>query len=76
MNSSISRSNVLQGAGAALAGAAFSTRAHEPLRRQGVIDKFLLNAEHGGWSAVQSAAAFKLIAGLYNGCIDLSALRN
>jgi hypothetical protein len=47
----------------------------EPLTRQDVTDKFLLNAEHGGWSAVQSDAALKLMAGLYNGCIDLFSLR-
>jgi 2-methylcitrate dehydratase PrpD len=49
--------------------------AQEPLARQDVTDKFLLNAEHGGWSAVQSEAALKLMAGLYNGRIDLSLLR-
>src|SRR5438477_8692889 len=47
----------------------------EPLTRQDVTDKFLLNAEHGGWSPVQSEAALKLMAGLYNGRIDLSSLR-
>ena len=31
--------------------------------------------EHGGWSKTQSDAALKLMAGLYNGRIDLSALR-
>ncbi|MET0708892.1 MAG: MmgE/PrpD family protein, partial [Tardiphaga sp.] len=49
--------------------------AQEPLTRQDVIDKFRLNAEHGGWSAVQSDTALKLMAGLYNGRIDLSSLR-
>jgi 2-methylcitrate dehydratase PrpD len=49
--------------------------AQEPLTRQDVTDKFRLNAEHGGWSAAQSDAALKLIAGLYNGRIDLSSLR-
>src|SRR5213595_1335783 len=48
--------------------------AQEPLTRQDVIDKFRLNAEHGGWSAAQSDAALKLLAGLYNGGIDLSPL--
>jgi 2-methylcitrate dehydratase PrpD len=50
--------------------------AQEPLTRQDVTDKFLLNAEHGGWSAAQSDAALKLMAGLYHGRIDLSLLRN
>jgi 2-methylcitrate dehydratase PrpD len=49
--------------------------AQEPLTRQDVTDKFLLNAEHGGWSASQSDAALKLMAGLYDGRIDLSSLR-
>src|SRR5437868_6537208 len=49
--------------------------AQEPLTRRDVIDKFALNAQHGGWSAAQSDAALKLLAGLYNGRIDLSSLR-
>ncbi len=49
--------------------------AQEPLTRQDVTDKFVLNAEHGGWSNAQSDAALKLMAGLYNGRIDLSSLR-
>src|SRR5689334_10872073 len=50
--------------------------AQEPLTRQDVIDKFLLNAGHGGWSAAQAEAALKLLAALYNGRIDLSSLRS
>jgi len=49
--------------------------AQEPLTRQDVIDKFLLNAEHGGWSRAQADAALKLLAGLYQGRIDLASLR-
>src|ERR1700752_920921 len=49
--------------------------AQEPLTRQDVIDKFLLNAEHGRWSRAQADAALKLLATLYNGRIDLSSLR-
>src|ERR1700748_834938 len=49
--------------------------AQEPLTRQDVTDKFVLNAEHGGWSKAQGDAALKLMAGLYNGRIDLSSLR-
>ena len=49
--------------------------AQEPLTRQDVIDKFLLNAQHGGWSSQQSDAALKLLATLYNGRIDLASLR-
>ena len=49
--------------------------AQEPLTRQDVIDKFLLNAGHGGWSKAQADAALKLMGTLYNGRIDLSLLR-
>jgi 2-methylcitrate dehydratase PrpD len=49
--------------------------AREPLTRQDVIDKFRLNAQHGGWNAAQSEAALKLLAGLYQGKIDLTSLR-
>src|SRR6201997_4562173 len=46
--------------------------AQEPLTRQDVTDKFVLNAEHGGWTRTQSDTALKLMAGLYNGAIDLT----
>ncbi len=49
--------------------------AQEPLTRQDVADKFVLNATHGGWTKPQSDAALKLMAALYNGRIDLSSLR-
>jgi 2-methylcitrate dehydratase PrpD len=49
--------------------------AQEPLSRQDVIDKFVLNAEHGGWTTAQSDAALKFMAGFYMGKIDLSPLR-
>jgi 2-methylcitrate dehydratase PrpD len=48
--------------------------AQEPLTRPDVIDKFLLNAEHGGWSRAQADAALKLLASLYQGRIDLASL--
>ena len=49
--------------------------AQEPLTRQDVIDKFTLNAAHGGWSKGQSDRALKLMGRLYLGKIDLSSLR-
>ena len=49
--------------------------AQEPLTRQDVTDKFLLNAQHGGWSKAQSEGALKLMARLYQDKIDLSSLR-
>ena len=49
--------------------------AQEPLTQQDVIDKFTLNAAHGGWSKGQSDRALKLMGRLYLGKIDLSSLR-
>jgi 2-methylcitrate dehydratase PrpD len=49
--------------------------AQEPLTRQDVADKFALNAQHGGWTKAQGDATLSLLATLYNGRIDLSALR-
>jgi 2-methylcitrate dehydratase PrpD len=50
--------------------------AQEPLTQQDVIDKFVLNAEHGGWNKKQSDAALKMMAALYDAKIDLSSLRS
>ena len=49
--------------------------AHEPLTRADIEEKFLLNARHGGWSEHRAKAALKLIAGLFDGPVELSALR-
>jgi 2-methylcitrate dehydratase PrpD len=49
--------------------------AREPLSRQDVVDKFRLNADHGGWNWAQGEAALKLMTDLYRGRIDLGALR-
>jgi 2-methylcitrate dehydratase PrpD len=49
--------------------------AQEPLKRQDVTEKFVLNTQHGGWSNGQGDAALQLMAGLYQGRIDLRALR-
>jgi 2-methylcitrate dehydratase PrpD len=49
--------------------------AQEPLTRQDVTDKFVLNAQHGGWSKAQSDGALKLLAELYRDKIVLSSLR-
>lgn len=50
--------------------------AQEPLTRQDVTDKFALNVQHGGWNGVQGEAVLKLMAGVYQGKIDLGALRS
>jgi 2-methylcitrate dehydratase PrpD len=49
--------------------------AQEPLTRQDVCGKFLLNADHGGWSKAQSQTALELMADLFDGRLDLSSLR-
>lgn len=49
--------------------------AQEPLTRQDVTDKFVLNAQHGSWRKAQSDSALKLMTGLYQDKIDLSSLR-
>jgi 2-methylcitrate dehydratase PrpD len=49
--------------------------AQEPLTRADIEEKFLLNARRGGWSEQRAAAALKLIAGLFDGAVEMSALR-
>src|SRR6476659_6180166 len=49
--------------------------AHEPLSRQDIEDKFLLNARHGGYDAARAEAALKLASNVFGGRIDLSALK-
>ena len=49
--------------------------AHEPLSRADIEDKFLLNARHGGWSDARAASALKLCGALFDGPVDLAALR-
>jgi 2-methylcitrate dehydratase PrpD len=49
--------------------------AKAPLTRADIDEKFLLNVRHGGWSDARAAAALGLIAGLFDGTIDLEPLR-
>jgi 2-methylcitrate dehydratase PrpD len=53
----------------------FRGGANEPLSRADIEDKFMLNCRHGGWDATKAAAALALARGLYDGPIDLKALR-
>jgi 2-methylcitrate dehydratase PrpD len=53
----------------------FRGGANEPLTRADIEEKFALNARHGGWDDKRSAAALALLAKLYDGNIDLAALR-
>jgi 2-methylcitrate dehydratase PrpD len=53
----------------------FRGGAQEPLTRADIEEKFVLNARHGGWDETRARAALKLLAKLYDGKIDLAALR-
>jgi 2-methylcitrate dehydratase PrpD len=49
--------------------------AQAPLTRADLEEKFLLNVRRGGWSDACAATALGLIAGLFDGPVDLSPLR-
>jgi hypothetical protein len=49
--------------------------AQEPLTRADIEEKFLLNAKHGGWSAGRAAQVLKSLGSLFEGPVDLTALR-
>ena len=49
--------------------------AHEPLSRNDIEEKFVLNARHGGWDAARTRAALARMRALFDGKIDLSPLR-
>src|SRR6516225_2198818 len=49
--------------------------AHEPLTRADLEEKFMLNAKHGGWNEARAKAALQLIAGLFDGPVELSEMR-
>src|SRR5262249_55356885 len=53
----------------------FRGGANEPLTRQDIEDKFMLNARHGGWNEARSKSALGMLRKLYDGRIDLSTLR-
>ncbi|MEA2953160.1 MAG: hypothetical protein QOJ96_2680 [Alphaproteobacteria bacterium] len=53
----------------------FRGGAHEPLTRQDVEEKFMLNARHGGWDAKRAKTALELMRKFYDGRIDLKDLR-
>jgi len=49
--------------------------AHEPLTRRDIEEKFVLNARHGGWPEARIAPALALAKSLYEGPLNLQALR-
>ena len=49
--------------------------AQEPLTRHDIEDKFALNARHGGWPQTRTASALARAKSLYDGPLDLRALR-
>jgi 2-methylcitrate dehydratase PrpD len=53
----------------------FRGGAHEPLSRQDIEDKFLLNARHGGWDQNRAQSALGSLRKVYDGRVDLKELR-
>src|SRR5258708_11555655 len=49
--------------------------AHEPLSRSDIEEKFVLNAQRGGWDQARTQAALALAGKLLNQTVDLGALR-
>ena len=49
--------------------------AQEPLTRADIQDKFLLNVANGGWDADRAARSLEVIGTLFDGPVDLIALR-
>jgi 2-methylcitrate dehydratase PrpD len=49
--------------------------AHEPLTRSDIEEKFILNARHGGYDETRAQAMLRAAAGLFEGRIDLTVLR-
>jgi 2-methylcitrate dehydratase PrpD len=49
--------------------------AHEPLSRDDIEEKFVLNARHGRWDAARTRSALALMRALFDGKVDLSSLR-
>ena len=50
--------------------------AHEPLSRQAIEAKYYANAAHGGWSPQKAAAAYRTLRNVFDGPLDLTALRS
>jgi 2-methylcitrate dehydratase PrpD len=48
---------------------------HEPLTRQDIDDKFILNARHGGWPEARVAPALARAKALYDGPLDVGEWR-
>jgi len=53
----------------------FRGGANEPLTRDDIAEKFMLNTRHGGWDEARANAAIKVLAKLYDDKIDLMSLR-
>jgi 2-methylcitrate dehydratase PrpD len=49
--------------------------AQAPLTRADLEEKFLLNVGHGGWSEARAKTALQSIGGLFDGAVELAALR-
>jgi hypothetical protein len=49
--------------------------AHEPLSRADIEEKFVLNAQHGGWDRGRTDAALQLAGKFFSEAVDLGVLR-
>jgi 2-methylcitrate dehydratase PrpD len=49
--------------------------AHEPLTHADITNKFALCTRHGGWDGARTHAALRFATKLYDGAVDLAALR-
>jgi 2-methylcitrate dehydratase PrpD len=50
--------------------------AHEPLTRTDIEEKFLLNAQYGGWGKERAVAVLKRLGTFFDRAVELSALRD
>jgi 2-methylcitrate dehydratase PrpD len=53
----------------------FRGGAHEPLTRNDVEEKFMLNARHGGWDVARAQEVLQSLRTFYDGKVDLKRLR-
>ena len=53
----------------------FRGGAKEPLTQADIVEKFALNARHGGWNDARANGALKVLTKLYDSNVDLTSLR-
>jgi hypothetical protein len=53
----------------------FRGGAPEPLTRNDLEEKFMLNARHGGWDAARAQRVLQSLGTFYDGKVDMMGLR-